>query len=74
MKHLDLERLVSAGAVDKQFRKLVLTDPLRAAEGYHNDRFQLTSEEKSVIANIRTNDYQTLIQVVANWISGERSD
>ena len=74
MPHIDLERLISAGAVDKQFRQLLLTNPLRAAEGYNNDRFHLTPEEKAVIANIHTSDYQTLIQVVANWISNKRSD
>ena len=74
MKHIDLERLISAGAVDKQFRKLLLTDPLRAAEGYNSDRFHLTAEEKSVIANVHTGDYQTMIQTVAEWIYSERSD
>ncbi len=73
MKHMDLERLISAGAVDKQFRQLLLTDPLRAARGYHNNRFHLTSEEKAVITGARTNDYQALIQVVATWISDKRS-
>ncbi len=73
MQHIDLERLISAGAVDRQFRKLLLKDPLRAAEGYQSDRFHLTPEEKSVISNIHTNDYQTLIVCVADWITTSRS-
>jgi hypothetical protein len=74
LQHIDLERLISAGAVDWQFRELLLRDPLRAAEGYHSDRFHLTAEEKAVIASIDANDYQTLVQVVATWISSKRSD
>lgn len=73
LQHIDLERLVSAGAVDWQFREVVLRDPLRAAEGYQSERFLLTAEEKTVIANVRTDDYQTLVRTVAEWISQQRS-
>ena len=73
MPHIDLERLVSAGAVDKQFRELLLKDPVRAADGYYADRFRLTSEEKALIANIRTNDFQTFMEVIAAWVTRKRS-
>lgn len=73
VKHVELERLVSAGAVDKQYRQLLLRDPMRASEGYHADRFRLTPEEKAVIMNIHTDNYQTFVKVVAHWIEQERS-
>jgi hypothetical protein len=73
MRHIDLERLVSAAAVDRQFREVLLRDPLRAAEGYHADRFRLTAEEKAVISTIRTNDYQVFVHAVANWIVQQRA-
>ncbi len=73
MSHIELERLVSAGAVDKQFRELLLSDPLRAADGYYSDRFRLTAEEKAVIANLRTSDFQTFVESIARWISQQRA-
>ncbi len=73
VKHIELERLVSAAAVDKQYRQLLLTDPMRASEGYHTDRFRLTREEKAVITNIHTDNYETFVKVVAHWIEQERS-
>lgn len=73
VKHIELERLVSAAAVDKQYRQLLLRDPIRASEGYHADRFRLTPEEKAVITNIHTDDYETFVKVVAHWIEQKRS-
>ena len=73
MAHIELERLVCAGAVDRQFRELLLKDPLRAANGYYADRFRLTAEEKAMIASIHTNDFQTFVRVVADWISHKRT-
>ncbi len=73
INHIDLERLVSAGVVDRQFRELLLRDPLRAAEGYRSERFQLTSEEKAVLLRARTNDYSTFVNEIAHWIDKRRS-
>lgn len=73
IKHIDLERLVSAGAVDRRFRELLLTDPLRASEGYLSEPFRLTPEEKAVLAEIHTEDYQAFVVQVADWISRHRS-
>lgn len=73
MQYIDLERMLSAGAVDRQYRELVLREPLRAAEGYQSERFRLTPEEKAVIANIHTDDYQTLVKTVAKWIVAQRT-
>jgi hypothetical protein len=72
MSQIDLERLICAGAIDKQFGELVLRDPLRAAEGYRGERFNLSVEEKALIARILANDYPTLVQAVAAWILGQR--
>lgn len=73
LQHIDLERLISAGAVDRQFRELVLREPLRAAEGYQSECFRLTAEEKAVIVNTHADDYPTLVRTVAQWISAQRS-
>lgn len=73
MPYLDLERLVCAGAIDKQFRELLLQDPLLAASGYYSDHFRLTTEEKALITSIRTNDFQTFVLMVADWIQHKRS-
>ena len=73
MAHIDLERLVSAGALDYKFRELLLRDPIRAADGYYLDRFRLTSEEKAVLSNIRTNDFQTFVRTIADWITHRRT-
>jgi sulfite reductase beta subunit-like hemoprotein len=72
--YIDLERMVSAGAVDRHYRELVLREPLRAAEGYHSERFRLTPEEKAVISNIHTDDYETLVKTVAHWIRTNRTE
>lgn len=69
MSQIDLERLVCAGAVDGQFRELLLRDPLRAAEGYHTNRFALTTEERTLLANIQTADFDTFVQTVANSLA-----
>lgn len=83
ISHIDLERVVSAGVIDRQFRELLLRDPLRAAEGYRSERFQLTSEEKAVLLRARTiahgkaspagNDYSTFVNEIARWIDDRRS-
>ncbi len=72
MAHIDLERLLCAGAIDTQFRELLLRDPLHAANGYYGDHFRLTAEEKSLIASIHTNDFQVFVEAVAEWISQQR--
>jgi hypothetical protein len=72
MAHIELERLVCAGAVDRKFRELLLKDPLQAANGYYADRFRLTAEEKAMIATIHTNDFQTFVAIIAEWISCKR--
>lgn len=74
INHIELERLVSAGAVDRQFRELLLQDPLRAAEGYHSDRFSLTSEERAVLAQAQAYDYKTFVRFIAGWIVHQRSE
>jgi len=73
MAHIDLERLVSAGALDHKFRELLLHDPIRAADGYYLDRFGLTSEEKAVLSSIHTSDFQTFVETVADWITHKRA-
>jgi hypothetical protein len=73
MVHIDLERLVCAGAIDTQFRELLLRDPLLAANGYYGDPFRLTAEEKSLIASIHTNDFQVFVVAVAEWVGQQRS-
>ena len=72
MSQLDLERLICAGAIDKEFGELVLSDPLRAANGYQGECFELTSEEKALLARIHANDYQTFIKIIARWIVEKR--
>ncbi|MBI5303790.1 MAG: hypothetical protein HY868_16765 [Chloroflexi bacterium] len=72
VNHLDLERLVSAGALDRKYRELLMRDPLRAAEGYNSERFHLTPEEKAVLCRIHTDDYRAFVNTVANWIFEER--
>lgn len=73
MNHIELERLMCAAAVDRQFRELLLREPLRAAEGYYTERFLLTAEEKAFIASIRVNDFGIFVRLVADWIWQSRS-
>jgi len=73
MSLIDLERLVVAGAVDQQFRTLLLRDPLRAAEGYYAERFNLTPEERVFLASIQTDDFDVFVQKVAQWVAERRS-
>jgi hypothetical protein len=74
MAHIDLERLVSAGLLDYKFRELLLRDPLRAAEGYYQDRFRLSGEEKTLLTTVPAGDFQTFVNVIAEWITNKRTD
>lgn len=74
MSQKDLNRLVCAGIVDKQFRKLLVQDPLRAAAtGYYAERFDLTEEEKEMLAQIHAADFDSFVQTIARWILDKRA-
>lgn len=73
LNHIELERFICAGAVDRQFRELVLRDPIRAAEGYRTERFHFTPEERALLASIHTNDFQIFVETVTHWIAYQRN-
>ena len=73
MSQTDLDRLVCAGVVDKQFRALLVRDPLRAvAEGFYGEVFHLTEEEWTLIANIHASDFDEFVREIARWILHQR--
>ncbi|MBI5304131.1 MAG: hypothetical protein HY868_18495 [Chloroflexi bacterium] len=74
MSQRDLNRLVCAGIVDQQFRKLLVRDPLRAAAaGYYTERFDLTEEEKEMLSQIHAADFDSFVQAIARWILEKRA-
>lgn len=49
----ELERLLSAAAVSKTFRHLLLDDPTRAlVEGYQGERFRLDDTSHSLLKSL----------------------
>jgi hypothetical protein len=50
----DLNRLMAAAVIDREFCALLLTNPVRAiGEGYHGERFQLSAETQAQLGSIR---------------------
>lgn len=49
----DLNRLIAAAVIDREFCALLLTNPLRAiGEGYYGEYFQFSPETKAKIGTI----------------------
>lgn len=73
MPHIELERLVMAGAVDRRFRASLLAVPLQAvSEPYYTDFFDLTAEEREVVACAQKTNFQVFAEAIAEWISCRR--
>ena len=50
----EVNRLLTAAAINPRFRRLLLNDPATAiAHGYHQEHFQLTATEITAICTIR---------------------
>jgi len=64
----ELERLVVAGAIDRQLQALLIHDPEYALEAYARDRFALSNEQKVFIKSLAIHDYQSFVERIAQWI------
>ena len=73
MIQTDLDRIVCAGVVDQPFRALLVRDPLRAIDdGFYGEVFQLTGEERTLIANIHVSDFDEFVREIARWVLHRR--
>ncbi|MFQ6015868.1 MAG: hypothetical protein ACE5NP_10555 [Anaerolineae bacterium] len=74
MRYVELDRLVCAGAINGQFRQLLLEDPLRAiSNGYYSESFSLTDEELDMVTSLRVREFQEFAKQVHLWIEGRRN-
>ena len=48
-----LNRLMAAAVVNQRFRKILLTNPANALQGYGHERFGFTPTERELILSIR---------------------
>ena len=50
----EYSRIISAAVINRQFRKMLLQDPVKAiANGYSGERFDINSDEKNRLASIK---------------------
>jgi hypothetical protein len=59
----ELNRLIAAAVVDRDFCALLLTNPARAiGEGYQGERFQLSAETQAHLGSIRASSLPEFAQ------------
>jgi hypothetical protein len=59
----DLNRLIAAAVIDRDFCVLLLTNPIRAiGEGYYGERFQLSAETQAHLGAIRASSLPEFAQ------------
>jgi hypothetical protein len=63
----DINRLIAAAVIDRDFCALLLTNPLRAiGEGYYGENFQLSPETQAQIGTIKANSLPEFAQKLIN--------
>ncbi len=68
LQYRELERLVVAGAIDRQLQALLIHDLEYALEAYARDHFVLPLEQKVFIKSLAIDDYQGFVNRIAQWI------
>ena len=64
--HLDINRLLAAAVINKQFCNLLLENPeLALSEGFQGESFPLTTEERALVLSIQAGSLVELAQQVA---------
>lgn len=64
--HLEVNRLLAAAVINKQFCNLLLENPeLALAEGFQGETFPLTPEERALVLSIRAGTLVELARQVA---------
>lgn len=71
-EHLELSRMLAAATVNQDFEKLLISDPQAALQqGYQDEKFLLTREERDLILSIRADSLPELAQILVRTF-GER--
>lgn len=66
---LDLSRLLAAATINQEFERLLLDDPLTALQqGYQEEKFLLTNEERDLVLSIRANSLPELAQILVRTL------
>jgi len=65
--HSEVNRLLAAAVVNKNFRQFLLNDPVQALEaGYQGEKFTFTSSERDLIVSIQA---KSLAELAGQLIS-----
>lgn len=71
-QHLEIQRLLAAAAINKQFCRLLLADPELALEsGFQGESFLLSSHERALVLSIRADGLSHLAAQLA-LVYGQR--
>jgi hypothetical protein len=67
--HLELSRLMAAATVNPVFARLLLDDPEAALkQGYQDETFFLSEEERALISSIRADSLAQLAQILVRTL------
>ena len=56
MAYSEYSRILSAAVINRQFRQMLLNDPVQAvSKGYSGEKFTINTEEKNRLASIQAN-------------------
>ncbi|MEW6094304.1 MAG: hypothetical protein AB1531_10095 [Chloroflexota bacterium] len=68
-EHLDLSRLLAAATINQDFERLLLDDPQAALQqGYQDEKFFLTDEERDLVMSIRADSLSELAQILVRTL------
>jgi hypothetical protein len=63
----DLNRLMAAAVIDREFCTLLLSNPIRAiGQGYYGENFHLSTETQAQLSEIRASSLPEFARQVAN--------
>jgi len=69
MQHKVINQILCAALVNKNFQNMLVADPVEAiAGGYLDHSFQLTIIEKTMLSNIKANNFEDFATQVQKWI------
>jgi hypothetical protein len=72
-EHSDINRLLAAAVVSRQFCSLLLSDPAKAISmGYAGEHFALSSDEYELILSARGGTLQELAQQICKYMPGSK--
>jgi len=71
----DLNRLMAAAVIDRDFCKLLLTNPVHAiGQGYYGEHFQLPAETQSELGAIHTASLSEFAQKITSSADSEETN